>query len=191
MNTTDQTAQLELAVCEQDPIMPRITATSELPDGICVLFDGGCSGNHLPVSQMSQRKMYGSMAVFHNRKLVASSWQVSEKPKPIQRFEFTHKDGHASSPLSEYLTLENALSYVFALRSRSIKTPVTKVTIIGDNETAIGFGSGTHEPTPKSAACIHETYFSISHLVSEITKWGCELDWRNADEKWVKRILGH
>jgi hypothetical protein len=70
---------------------------------------------------------------------------------------FDHVDGHASSPLSEYVALEYALAYICKPQSQDEECmPVTSLTVVGDNETAVGFGSGTHQPQKKSHPSIHK-----------------------------------
>jgi ribonuclease HI len=166
-----------------------IYRTEQLPDGICVLVDGGCRNNNLPVME---RSMYGSLTVFHHRKQVVSRWGNAPELTGIKHeFPLELQDDWASNNLAELKMMENALTYIMNLKRRESNRPITQLTVVTDSALAQGFAAGTMKPNNKSHQALHNSYKTICAAMRELKQMGVEVQFVHAHNEWVKRILGH
>ena len=171
--------------------MTTVTSTDQLPEGVCVLSDGGCLNNNKPIAE---RSMYGSTTVFNNRKQVASV--LYDGRTAVQHeFEFEHDidaQDWASNQLAELLAALEAINYAGQLAERRTKqgaAPLT-ITILSDSEYALGHAQ-TWRPDKKAH---HDTITASQALKDSVRyaqNYGATLKFQHVDNVWVKSILGH
>lgn len=165
-----------------------ITKTAQLPEGICVLVDGGCLNNNLPVME---RSMYGSMTVFSNRKQVTSTASMGVRVvKHTWTFERA-EEGHASNQLAELMILANGLEYVASLQKRVDDGRKLAVTILSDSEYALGMAQKVMKPGKRAEADTLTAIQAIFGAIDAVQDAGVELKFQHVDNVWVKSVLGH
>jgi ribonuclease HI len=153
-------------------------------DGVCVLVDGGCLNNNKPVSE---RKMYGSLTVFHNGRQVQSTLACGGTAL-VHRF-LQHPDRtNITNNQSELDTLHAGLLYVSALRERTEDSGrhLPAVTVMSDSEFALGMASGAMKLNAKSHAELHAKVAQIRVLAEKLP-----VIFQHVDNRWVKEVLGH
>ena len=160
----------------------------DFPMGIFVLTDGGCKGNNLPATRKAERKMYGSFVVIHNRKVVASTYMLNTALVHREN-DLPDPDLVASSPVAECMMTVTAMEYVNQVmdrkRERGDKMPLPEITILQDNEMAVGFASGAKQPDSKNGAMV------MRHKAITIHPMRKHLKFKWVHNQWVKAVLGH
>jgi ribonuclease HI len=152
-------------------------------EGICVLVDGGCLNNNRP---MAERKMYGSLTVFHNGKQIEST--IQDRKSLVHHFEeadFGVED--KSNNVAEMQMMLIALNYVMALIQRTDKINLFgKVTVMSDSQIALGLVSGEMRPGKKTSDA-WKSGAGVAHDKATVTG----VTFQHVDNVWVKSVLGH
>lgn len=158
-----------------------INTSSELPDGVCVLVDGGCKG------PQDARTMYGSMTVFNSRSQITSRDDNGHKAM-VHRFDIAGTDG--TNNYAEVYMLFQAALYLLGLSQRtSLQGEV--VTVVSDSEWGLNVVQGNYKLKAETRSRYNSLLIEVVKIFDILRMKGVVVQFAHANNLWVKEILGH